>query len=69
VGLEPKISASERPQTHALDRAATGTGKIFYVEGNFHIRTVLHLDTIKVLFIHQLMTPVSCLKKAILKFA
>jgi len=26
VGLEPKISAGERPQTYALDRAATGTG-------------------------------------------
>jgi hypothetical protein len=26
VGFEPKISAGERPQTHALDRAATGTG-------------------------------------------
>ena len=31
VGFEPTISAGERPQTHALDRAATGTGikKIF----------------------------------------
>jgi hypothetical protein len=27
VGFEPKISAGERPQTYALDRAATGTGK------------------------------------------
>jgi hypothetical protein len=26
--LEPTIPASERPQTHALDRAATGIGKI-----------------------------------------
>ena len=26
VGFEPTVSASERPQTHALDRAATGTG-------------------------------------------
>ena len=26
VGFEPTISASERPQTYALDRAATGTG-------------------------------------------
>ena len=25
VGFEPTISADERPQTHALDRAATGT--------------------------------------------
>ena len=26
VGLEPTISAGERLQTYALDRAATGTG-------------------------------------------
>ena len=26
VGIEPTISAGERPQTYALDRAATGTG-------------------------------------------
>ena len=26
VGFEPTIPSSERPQTHALDRAATGTG-------------------------------------------
>jgi len=28
VGFEPTISAGERPQTHALDRAATGTGNL-----------------------------------------
>jgi len=28
VGFEPTISAGERPQAYALDRAATGTGKI-----------------------------------------
>jgi len=28
VGFEVTISAGERPQTYALDRAATGTGKI-----------------------------------------
>ena len=26
AGFEPSIPASERPQTHVLDRAATGTG-------------------------------------------
>ena len=26
MGLEPTISAGERPHTHALDSAATGTG-------------------------------------------
>jgi hypothetical protein len=28
AGFEPKISTGERPQTYALDRAATGTGPI-----------------------------------------
>ena len=28
VGFEPTVSAGERPQTYALDRAATGTGKM-----------------------------------------
>ena len=28
VGFEPMISASERQQTYALDRGATGTGQI-----------------------------------------
>ena len=27
VGFEPTVSAGERPQTFALDRAATGTGQ------------------------------------------
>ena len=31
VGIEPTISAGERPQTYALDRAATGTGMEGYV--------------------------------------
>ena len=26
VGFEPTIAAGERPQTHVLDRVATGTG-------------------------------------------
>jgi len=28
AGFEPTISAGERPQTYALDRAATGTGSV-----------------------------------------
>jgi len=31
VGFEPTISAGERPQTYALDGAATGTGTLFDV--------------------------------------
>jgi len=29
AGFEPAIPASERPQTHALDRAANGRSKIY----------------------------------------
>jgi len=29
VEIEPTISAGERPQTYASDRAATGTGKYY----------------------------------------
>jgi len=28
VGFEPTIPAGERPQTYALDRTATGTGRM-----------------------------------------
>ena len=31
VGFEPTISADERQQTYALDRAATGTGGPLFV--------------------------------------
>ena len=31
VGFEPTISAGERPQTYALDGAATGTGATILV--------------------------------------
>ena len=35
--FEPTISASERPQTYALDRAATGTGVDCEVELNIYV--------------------------------
>ena len=31
VGFELTISAGERPQSYALDRSATGTGKFLYI--------------------------------------
>ena len=30
MGFEPTISAGERPQTYAFNRAATGTGMFTY---------------------------------------
>jgi hypothetical protein len=35
VGFEATIPASKRPQTHALDRAATGTGLYFLTVPNW----------------------------------
>ena len=32
VGFETTISAGERPKTHALDRAAAGTGSLLTVQ-------------------------------------
>ena len=32
VGFEPTIAAGERPETYALDRAATGTGCVKYMK-------------------------------------
>jgi len=35
LGLEPTITAGERPQTYALDRATTGIGNHFITQGNY----------------------------------
>ena len=43
VGFEATISAGERPQTYALDRAATGTGIILY-----------HIHHIKLVYLNPL---------------
>jgi len=36
VGLKPTVSAGERPQTHALDRAATGTENNYKLANKFY---------------------------------
>ena len=36
VGFEPTIPASDRPQTHALDRAATGVGRYNTITLQYH---------------------------------
>jgi hypothetical protein len=49
VGFEPKISAGERPQTYAVDRAATGTGTksiVTYVKlHNFVMIQMMFIET------------------------
>ena len=44
VGFEPTISAGVRPQTYALDRAATGTGIILAMSGQNRVRKLIKLD-------------------------
>jgi hypothetical protein len=39
VGFEPTIPASERPQTHALERAATGIGRLIHRLYNSSVET------------------------------
>ena len=41
VGFEPTIAAGERPQTYALDRAATGTGKKYILLTGFNLELQL----------------------------
>jgi len=40
VGFEPTVSAGEWPQTHALDRAATGIDDTTYEVQEFNFETV-----------------------------
>ena len=37
AGFEPAIPASERPQAHAIDRAATGIGYIWLYQWNLTV--------------------------------
>jgi len=39
LGFEPTISVGERPQTYALDRAATGTGLLMCYLDKILVRT------------------------------
>ena len=45
VGFEPTISAGERPQNYALDRAATGTGIIITITITI-TKPFMHLSTL-----------------------
>jgi hypothetical protein len=50
VGFEPTISAGERPQTYALDRAPTGTSNTAYELSNITELGFLPLVEIRALF-------------------
>jgi hypothetical protein len=47
VGFEPTISAGERPQTYALDCAATGTG-VYYILVNKNINGNKNLEDLSI---------------------
>ena len=42
AGFEPAIPASERPQTRALDRAATGVGVLRVILTKFYMYFTSH---------------------------
>jgi len=46
VGFEPTISAGERPQTHGLDRVATGTGTLMVITSCKYKRQSIVCDAI-----------------------
>ena len=47
VGFEPTISGGERPQTYALDRAATGTGSLRIYITNIYV-VYIHIYVYKI---------------------
>ena len=49
VGFEPTISAGERPQTYALGRVATGTGKLGIYRKNYTFIWLLGVPVIVIL--------------------
>ena len=71
VGFEPTISAGERPQTYALDRAATGTCSICYMlklkKKNNNILRFYNLTFIRLYlyrFNHHVVCSYRCIEKA-----
>ena len=46
VGFEPAIPASEKPETYALDRAATGTGLCSLDPNNFLVTVRLVISVV-----------------------
>ena len=53
VGFEPMILAGERPQSYALDRAATGTGNI----SGYSVFTTNTVTCTKIIFIYTQESP------------
>jgi hypothetical protein len=47
--LEPTIPGSERPQTHALDRAATGVGECYYITQLSKVHRLIYYDKLRII--------------------
>jgi hypothetical protein len=57
--FKPTIPASERPQTKALDRAATGIGKaVFVLQMCLFLRDYWYYVSVKVILLKKLTTEV-----------
>ena len=57
MGFEPTISAGERPQTYALDRAVTGTGA-YHILQNYFFRLILCIHPVNEVNKWKLITKV-----------
>ena len=61
VGFEPTIWAGERPQTYALDRAATGTGTQYNTSHNDDVYFQWYNSNIGILRVHfQMIRKTPC---------
>jgi hypothetical protein len=60
AGFQPTIPASEWPQTHCLDRVATGIGKFLSTPSN--VKLVIH----RMILIESLMTTQKKLEDSVL---
>ena len=59
VGSEPNISAGERLQTYALDRAATGTGwlLVYHILYKTNIGTILLSEFMYLTIVNEISSP------------
>ena len=67
VGFEPMISGSERPQTYALERAATVTGICQILPHENNTKTTRHFCStqifIKLIILAVVVMGVVCMKR------
>jgi hypothetical protein len=66
VGFEPRISAGRRPQTYALDRAATGTDMLYCRKLKYPMNRWLFVDNS--IRLSTVGYPVSCLLRQLIAY-